>query len=286
MGFTKIEASEIVGRKISELPDVPELTAEDLKRRFDAISQDVIIPKFNNLVDELEAETGADNIGIAVPEGLEAENKLSAVIAGLAVWAKLAFEAKHSHDNEDVLALFTEEVKSSYDKLVSLFMGITHVSDIVSNSSEIIPTGKAIAEYAMTLGAGDMVRAVYDADDNGVIDDSERLGGHLPEHYATAEDVTAIDDELKKITSLSQFEIPASSWTLETDIYKYSIEANVKEGESHTWYMLPSNGLYATDEDADIDALLKGMVCHDGSIVFYAGENISTDISLVVEGIE
>ena len=38
-------------------------------------------------------------------------------------------------------------------------------------------------------GAGDMVRATYDADDDGIVDDAERLGGQLPDYYAKAADV-------------------------------------------------------------------------------------------------
>ena len=38
-------------------------------------------------------------------------------------------------------------------------------------------------------GAGDMVRATYDANDNGIVDDAEKLGGELPEHYASVDDL-------------------------------------------------------------------------------------------------
>ena len=35
-------------------------------------------------------------------------------------------------------------------------------------------------------GAGDMTKAVYDADGNGIVDDAEKLGGQLPSHYLAA----------------------------------------------------------------------------------------------------
>lgn len=35
-------------------------------------------------------------------------------------------------------------------------------------------------------GSGDMEKSVYDVDENGIVDDSERLGGKLPEEYAAA----------------------------------------------------------------------------------------------------
>ena len=43
-------------------------------------------------------------------------------------------------------------------------------------------------------GAGDMVRATYDADDDGIVDDAERLGGQLPSYYAKASDLAAKAD--------------------------------------------------------------------------------------------
>lgn len=34
-------------------------------------------------------------------------------------------------------------------------------------------------------GVGDMLKSTYDADDDGIVDDSEKLGGYAPSHYAT-----------------------------------------------------------------------------------------------------
>lgn len=55
MAFEKIENADLIGKMIAELADVPELTADELKKRFDAASKDVIIPKFNKLIDALAA---------------------------------------------------------------------------------------------------------------------------------------------------------------------------------------------------------------------------------------
>ena len=41
-------------------------------------------------------------------------------------------------------------------------------------------------------GAGDMVRATYDANENGIVDDAEKLGGQLPSYYAKASDVPSV----------------------------------------------------------------------------------------------
>lgn len=74
----------------------------------------------------------------------------------------------------------------------------------VSPTVEISKTGKvttititdATGPHMATIndgadgsGAGDMVRATYDANENGIVDDAEKLGGQLPEHYASVDDL-------------------------------------------------------------------------------------------------
>ena len=74
----------------------------------------------------------------------------------------------------------------------------------VSPTVEISKTGKvttititdATGPHTATIndgadgsGTGDMVRATYDANENGIVDDAEKLGGQLPEHYASVDDL-------------------------------------------------------------------------------------------------
>lgn len=77
-------------------------------------------------------------------------------------------------------------------------------ADGISPTVEISKTGKvttititdATGPHTATIndgadgsGAGDMVRATYDANENGIVDDAEKLGGQLPEHYASVDDL-------------------------------------------------------------------------------------------------
>ena len=41
-------------------------------------------------------------------------------------------------------------------------------------------------------GAGDMLKATYDVDGDGIVDDAEKLGGQLPDYYAKAADVPSV----------------------------------------------------------------------------------------------
>lgn len=79
----------------------------------------------------------------------------------------------------------------------------------VSPTVEISKTGKittititdATGTHTATIndgadgsGTGDMVRATYDANENGIVDDAEKLGGQLPAYYAKASDLAAKAD--------------------------------------------------------------------------------------------
>ncbi len=54
LGNLKITESDYDGKDIESLPDTIAGNAAVVKKRFDAISKEVITPKFNSLIDELE----------------------------------------------------------------------------------------------------------------------------------------------------------------------------------------------------------------------------------------
>jgi hypothetical protein len=49
------------------------------------------------------------------------------------------------------------------------------------------------------VGTGDMAKSVYDTDDNGIVDNAEKLGGYAPSHYATA---TALNELSTRVSTL------------------------------------------------------------------------------------
>ena len=51
------------------------------------------------------------------------------------------------------------------------------------------PHTATINDGADGSGTGDMVRATYDANENGIVDDAEKLGGQLPAYYASMDDL-------------------------------------------------------------------------------------------------
>lgn len=56
MAFTdnKITTADLNGKGVVGLPDAPQLSAENMQKKFDEIATDVIVPKFNALCDEMD----------------------------------------------------------------------------------------------------------------------------------------------------------------------------------------------------------------------------------------
>ena len=78
--------------------------------------------------------------------------------------------------------------KGAYNELVVYEVGdlVTYdgsVYNCIQTSQGNLPTNENYWEVFILAG-GDMQRAVYDTNESGVVDDSERLGGELPEYYA------------------------------------------------------------------------------------------------------
>lgn len=97
---------------------------------------------------------------------------------------------------------FTDELKT---KLAGIAEGAnkTIVEDNLSSTSATNALSanqgkvldekiKAINDGMADLGAGDMLRSVYDIDGNGVVDDAEKLGGQTPDYYAKASDISTV----------------------------------------------------------------------------------------------
>jgi len=187
MAFSKITDAERIGKGVSGLSDTPNLETSEMQRKFDELGN-MAVDGLNNLVDELSANTAASNIGIAIPEGVTASNNVQSVVNALAREAGDNTALAHGHTNKSVLDLITATVKERYDHVSALFARITNVAQSVSDDTAAVPTGHAIVNYVSRMGGGDMLRATYDTDNDGIVDmaeDSELFDGQPPEYYAT-----------------------------------------------------------------------------------------------------
>lgn len=119
-------------------------------------------------------------------------------------------------------------------------------SDIVNNltSSDTdkplsAAQGKALAEQIGNAGGGDMTKAVYDTDNDGVVDNAKKLDGHEASYFATPETVTtAIAAQKGQASGIAPLEADKKI----NSIYLPSYVDDVVEG----YY---SNGFFYGDAD-------------------------------------
>lgn len=122
MAFTKITNTELNSRGATTLPNQPTISAAALKQEFDAPAKEIVAPHFNNLIDELEADTAGASIGLQAPSRrtgstvkavvdaisqdlVTVEGKLNGVTnAGLLD----AISLKHGHENKALLDTYDQ----------------------------------------------------------------------------------------------------------------------------------------------------------------------------------
>lgn len=63
MAFTKITDGDLKDKGVIGLPDTPGLSTSEMQAKFEQIAREVLVPKFNQLVDELLGPSAASQIG-------------------------------------------------------------------------------------------------------------------------------------------------------------------------------------------------------------------------------
>ena len=182
MAFEKITDTDLVDKGISGLPDVPGLTTAAMQAKFDELSKDVIIPKLNAIVEGLNGTEVGNSSKVTDPTEQKEKTIQNTIDAIYAIVAANA-EAKHTHSNKTDLDKITSTFLDAVSSLIQMLSGISSVATSVTDDDTIIPTAGAIVDYVVKLGAGDMTKAVYDKDNDGVVDDASKLGGEAPSSY-------------------------------------------------------------------------------------------------------
>jgi len=114
MSFTRILPADLNSRGATTLPNQPTISSTALKQEFDAPAKEVVAPKFNNLITELEATTAAADIGGVAPTG-RTGSKLQTILnsissdLGTAETAIASMAAdEHTHANKALLDTYTQ----------------------------------------------------------------------------------------------------------------------------------------------------------------------------------
>ena len=83
----------------------------------------------------------------------------------------------------DTPGLSTGDMQARFDSLGNLSIDkfnalVDCVGGGITNDDTKLPTMADIVAYVVAMGGGDMTKAIYDTDDDGVVDNSEALEGH------------------------------------------------------------------------------------------------------------
>ena len=108
MSFTRITNAELNSRGATTLPNQPTISASALKQEFDAPAKEVVAPKVNNLMDELEAVTGAASLGAVAPTG-RTGSTVQGVLNSVSTGLSEVEVASHTHTNKTIIDRFADD---------------------------------------------------------------------------------------------------------------------------------------------------------------------------------
>ena len=110
MSFTKIQDADLTGIGVIGLPDTPGLSTAAMQNKFEETARSVIIPKHNDLIDELEDSPSAGSLGANPVTGRTSAPNIQAVMEKLSTDLKVvedgmatAIADAHTHDNKAVI---------------------------------------------------------------------------------------------------------------------------------------------------------------------------------------
>lgn len=135
----KIKSSDYEGKDIAALPIRPTISATELQAAFDRLVKEVVVPRFNALIEELAGNFGADAIGKTIA-GMNGQN------AG-ALLEELA------------------EKKAPLESPGFTGTPTAPTPDAAANTAQIATTAfvqEVARQLVLNSGAADMVRATYD----------------------------------------------------------------------------------------------------------------------------
>lgn len=88
----------------------------------------------------------------------------------------------------DTPGLSTGDMQTRLDSLGNLAIDkfnavVEAVGDVITNDPTKLPTMAAIVAYVVSMGGGDMTKAVYDTNDDGIVDNASALEGHASVYF-------------------------------------------------------------------------------------------------------
>lgn len=211
MPFKQVTEQDLVGKGVIGQPAVPGLSVTEMQKSVEQVVREVAIPAHNQLCEQLQAQTAAEDIGAAPPgeEDLPAETpaKLQNVLQAMMAWAKEKLGLKA--DKADTYTKQQVEQAIS-NRVVAIGAGdmAMAVYDPESKKKPYLPADEGMAKAVYDADGDGMVdtartaqtlagqaaqafltKAVYDTDDDGVVDkakDAATLGGKAEARLSVA----------------------------------------------------------------------------------------------------
>lgn len=163
MAFAKISEQELGAVGVELLDDQPEMQPDAMKAKFEETAKQLLAPKHNTLVEQLEAETAAASLGAAVPTGLSGQTTktVQAVLAALMAYIQ-AHEQKDDNPHDVTAAQTGAYTKAETDSAINAKITQIGAGDMAKATYD--PQNKAtdIYAYADTAAAGKMAKSTYD----------------------------------------------------------------------------------------------------------------------------
>jgi len=146
MAFNKITDLDRQGKGNVGLPDTPALTTTEMQEQMDSLAN-LMIDKFNEFIDALNAASAAYSVGASVPSGISAQANVQSILDAMVLNLNLNTNARHTHANKNALDSISDLTLAAYNRLVTLLSTIVSVENSVLNNNTSIPTGGAVIDY-------------------------------------------------------------------------------------------------------------------------------------------
>lgn len=163
---------------------------------------------------------------------------------------------------ENTIAFMMSLIKAEENKKINKTDIVNNLTSADSDKVLSAAQGKALADQIAGAGYGDMLKSVYDTDNDGVVDNAKKLNGHDDTYFAKS------DDPEKYVTSIkgqSNGLAPLDGTKKINSVYLPSYVDDVIEG-----YYDSESGVFYEDE-----AHVTSIVGERGKIYI----DLSSDVS-------
>ena len=101
------------------------------------------------------------------------------------------------YSGENTLTYLITLVQNSLKSLIPKSDIVNNLTSTATDKPLSAAQGKVLADQIQNAGGGDMTKAVYDADGDGVVDNAAKLDGHAASYFATPSSVESYVTGLK-----------------------------------------------------------------------------------------